>query len=579
MVPHGYITTAEQAGPYVAALAACPVLGVDIETTGLDAHRHRVRLLSVAAPDGRTAVFDLQTVPVAALALLSQVPWIAFNAQFEWRHLTHAGFKVPLLHDAMLMDRLISHQLRPLAAVAADVLGIALDKSLQRSDWAGPLSREQLDYAAADALAAVRIGSALLEQVNQHQQGRLYRLWRDAAAVLAELSLRGHCIDWDAHSILQAAWQSEADELQVQLKDAMGGVNLNSGPQIGAWLTQHLPESRIEIWPRTDSGRLKTDAETLALSADLPGAQQLLRYKTVTKLLGTYGNGYAKHRHPITDRLHPDFSIGFTRTGRIAASRPNTQNPPRQAAFRQLFVPSAGRVMIGADFSQIELRVAALLSRDRAMIRAYQQGRDLHRLTAAAIADVAPDAVTKEQRQAAKAVNFGNLYGQGAKGLARTAWTSYGVCMTEQEARQALTRFAKAYPALTVWKREQVKAAQDRGQVCTKLGLIRDFDVQGTGYLAGEAVNVPVQGSAAEIMLETLARLPQMLARTGATLSHSVHDEIVIEAEADDDEAAAALADAMRAGMRAVFPEAEALGLAGADLVDVKRGQNWAEVH
>ena len=456
---HAFITSAEQAGPYVAELATCAVLGVDIETTGLDAYQHSVRLLSVAAPDGRCAVFDLLTVPPEALASLSRAPWIAFNAPFEWRHLTRAGFNLPLLHDAMLMDRLISHRLRPLEAVAADVLGMKLDKSLQRSDWAGSLSREQLDYSAADAVATVRIGCELLPKVARRQQGRLYRLWRDAAAVLADLTLRGQCINWEAHSALRKVWQAESESLQRELRSTMGSVNLNSGTQLGAWLSRHLPESRLQIWPHTVTGRLKTDADSLALSADMPGVDQLLRYKAVTKLLGTYGNGYARHRHPITGRLHPDFSIGFTVTGRISASRPNTQNPPRQADFRKLFVPSTGRVMIGADFSQIELRVAALLSRDRAMIRAYQHGMDLHQLTAAAIADVSPEVVTKEQRQAAKAVNFGNLYGQGAKGLARTAWTSYGIHMTEQEAVYALARFHKAYPALCAWKREQVKIA------------------------------------------------------------------------------------------------------------------------
>lgn len=580
-MPFAYVTTAAQAQAYVADLVTCPVLGVDIETTGLDPYRSRVRLLSVAAADGRCAVFDLATVPVEALQALSQVPWIAFNAQFEWRHLTQAGFRMPqVLHDAMLLDRLLSHRLRPLDAVAFDVLGLKLDKTLQRSDWAGELSRAQLEYAATDALAAVHIGIELLPMVESRQQGRLYRLWHDAAAVLASLSLRGQQIDWDAHSALRTAWAAEQEQLRVALKSALVGINLNSSPQLGEWLAQHLPSSRIEIWPRTDTGRLKTDAEALALSADLPGVQQLLRYKTVTKLLGTYGTGYARHRNPVTGRLHPDFSIGFTLTGRIAASKPNTQNPPRQAAIRQLFVPSAGRRMIGADFSQIELRVAALLSRDRDMIRAYSRQQDLHRLTAAAIAGIAPDAVTKEQRQAAKAVNFGNLYGQGAKGLARTAWNSYGATMTEQEARHALRRFDAAYPSLAAWKRQQVRMANERRQVCTVRGLIRDFDAQGTGYLAGEAVNVPVQGSAAEIMLETLTRLPAALRPSGATLSHNVHDELVIEADAGcADRAAAALAESMRAGMLAVFPEAERLGLAGPDLVEVKQGHNWAEVH
>lgn len=576
-----YVKTEAQAGPCVAELIRCPVLGVDVETTGLDPHRHRTRLLSVAAADGRCSIFDLDSVPLAVLRPLSRVPWIAFNAQFERQHLTRLGLPLPaVIHDAMLLDRLLSHRLRSLEAVAAEVLGLKMDKALQRSDWAGPLSGAQLNYAAADALVAVRIGAELLPKVERCDRGRLYRLWRDVSAVLAALSLRGQLLDWDAHDTLRRGWCEEQGQLQMALRSALCGVNLNSGPQLGEWLQRHLPAERLESWPRTATGRLQTDADALALSTDLPAVQKLLRYKAVTKLLGTYGTGYAKHRNPVTGRLHPAFSVGFTLTGRISASRPNTQNPPRQDAIRQLFVPSPGRVMIGADFSQIELRVAALLARDRAMVRAYQQGQDLHRLTAAAIADVAPDAVTKEQRQAAKAVNFGNLYGQGARGLAQTAARSYGAAMTEHDARHALRRFDAAYPSLAAWKREQVRQARKSRKVSTRLGLIRDFDAQGEGYLAGEAINVPVQGSAAEVMLEALTRLPAALGRCRAALAHNVHDEIVIESEPGDASAAAeALRAAMRDAMLAVFPEADWFGLAGDDLVEVKQGANWREVH
>jgi DNA polymerase-1 len=214
------------------------------------------------------------------------------------------------------------------------------------------------------------------------------------------------------------------------------------------------------------------------------------------------------------------------------------------------------------------------------MLKAYAEGQDLHRLTAAAITQTNCDAVTAEQRQAAKAINFGNLFGQRGAGLARTAKTNYGVDMSAQDAEIALAKFAAAYPALAGWKRAQVKQAEQRGQVCTQLGLIRDFNVQGAGYLAGEATNVPIQGSAAEVLLETLARLPQALQPYGAVLSHNVHDEVVIETPADTaEQAAAVLQDIMRAGMLAVFPEAEKLGLAGPDLIELKHGHNWAEVH
>jgi DNA polymerase I len=202
----------------------------------------------------------------------------------------------------------------------------------------------------------------------------------------------------------------------------------------------------------------------LELFADLPAVVPLLRFKELEKQLSTYGHRLASRRHPVTGRLHPSFKIGGASSGRLSVEKPNVQNPPRGPTFRALFIPPPGHVMIGADYSQIELRVAALLSKDRNMLGAYERGEDLHRLTAASVAGVAPADVTPEQRTAAKAVNFGNLYGQGPDGLAKTARLKYGVEMTREEAANALHRFHAAYPDLAAWKRQQAAwALQFRG--------------------------------------------------------------------------------------------------------------------
>jgi DNA polymerase-1 len=210
------------------------------------------------------------------------------------------------------------------------------------------------------------------------------------------------------------------------------------------------------------------------------------------------------------------------------------------------------------------------------MLDVYRNRGDLHRSTAAAIAGIAPDQVTPEQRQAAKPVNFGNLFGQGPAGLARTAQLDYGVAMSSHDAKQALQRFQQAYPQLEQWKRQQVAQAQQFRQVRTALGLVREFDVQGEGYLKGEAQNIPVQGSAAEILLSALSRLPAALAGTGAALYHCVHDEITVQVPLDQAPAAAdALQAAMHQGFLDVFPNAS-------DVVQppaVSTGPHWAAVH
>lgn len=574
-----YSTKENQAKQAVDKLSTCPILGVDIETTGLDPHTAETRLISVASPGGEVVVFDLRHIPMATLLPLTKKPWITFNGSFEYRHLTHAGLPVPRCHDVQLLDRLASHQMhRRLADAARDWLGVALDKSEQVGDWGtNELSQSQIEYAAQDALITLRLGEALLPKIEQAGQRPLYSHWCHALPVLAQLQLTGQSFAWEKHGALIAQWQQEHDALRLQIREQLGNLNPNSGPQLGEWLQSNLESALLKRWPRTPKGRLKTNADTFALFANLPVVQPLLRYKAVGKLLSTYGKSYVAKRHALTGNLHPEFQLAQTRSGRICASRPNTQNPPRLACFRELFIPSQGRVLIGADYSQIELRVAALLSRDAAMLAAYREGRDLHTITAAAIAGVSEEAVTKAQRTAAKAVNFGNLYGQGPAGLARTAQLDYGADMTTQAAEAALNAFHTKFYQLSAWKRRQMGLARQRRKVHTRLGLVRDFDAQGEGYLNGEACNIPIQGSAAEVLICALRRLPTALNGLDARLYHNIHDELVLESSREDaSKAAKKLQGAMVEGFLEVFPEAESM----ADtLVEVQTGANWAEVH
>lgn len=576
---HPYIDNLTFAKTAVENLATAEILGIDIETTGLDPYDSETRLVSVATLDGKIAVFDMRHIPIDILRPLTQRPWVTFNGSFEYRHLTHAGLPMPLFHDVQLLDRLVSHQMhRSLADAAKDWLDLELDKTHQKSDWAAnTLSREQIDYAAQDARITLEIAQKLLPKIDQAGQRPLYRAWCRALPVLAQLQLRGQRFDWDKHQLLVEEWRQEHNALSIQIKAQLGNINPNSGPQLGQWLQDNLESKLLKRWPKTATGRLKTDADTFALFANLPVIAPLLRYKAVGKLLSTYGKSYGSKKHPQTGNLHPEFQLGQTRSGRICASGPNTQNPPRLSCFRELFIPTPGKVFIGADYSQIELRVAALFSQDTVMLNAYRDGKDLHILTAAAIAGIPEERVTKPQRTAAKAINFGNLYGQGPTGLARTAKLDYGAEMTTAEAERALNAFHTQYYKLAAWKRQQIGMARQFRKVCTRLGLIRDFDIQGEGYLNGEACNIPIQGSAAEALICTLKRLPDALKGLDARLYHNIHDEIILESsEGDADKAARALQRAMVDGFLEVFSEAADM----ADtLVDTQVGRSWAEVH
>ncbi len=496
-----YLTDPLRAAQQVARLAQEPILGVDIETYPLPAYRDQpqaaldpylagIRLVQVATRDGQVAIFDLFHLPLALLTPLTTVPWVVFNGDFEYRHLTQAGLPVPRLHDVLFMDRLISHRLRDLAQVSADLLGEPLDKTLQTSDWGtAQLAPAQLQYAARDALACLRIAQQLSTRLRLLGRQRLYDLWCGALPVLADLELRGQAFDWENHARLTGVWQQERDQWLAELATLLGPqVNPASGKQLSDWFTAQLSAADLTRWPKTPkTGLLKMGAAELALHGRLPVVKPLLEFKKIEKLLNTYTGKYVAHRHPVTGCLHPRFWIGATRSGRISVSSPNTQQVPRHDDFRALFIPPVGKLLISADYSQIELVVAALLANDQAMLEVYRHRGDLHRATAAAIAGITPGEVTPEQRQAAKAVNFGNLYGQGPASLAETAFLDYQVPMTIDQARQALQRFDQAYPALKVWKRQQVAAARQFRKVQTPLGLVRDFEEQGEGFLQGEA--------------------------------------------------------------------------------------------
>lgn len=582
-----YINHPRTARQVVASLSNAPLIGLDIETTPLKAHikdkkaalsphTGRIRLVQVAT-DSSTYVFDLNRVALSDLQPIFDCPTVAYNALFEYKFLTHYGIVFNnRLHDAMLLDRLINCKLRKLDAAVLEVLSIELDKAPQKSDWGqDPLTPEQLKYAHDDAVMPLQLCQKLYPLVEGNGQLPLYRLWLDNLPILGELSLRGQAFDWENHAPLCEAWVKEQKQLDAQIIKLLPEVkNYNSGQQLAAWLRANVDETIIRKWPETATGVLKTDANTLKLHKNISIIPPLLKIKALNKLISTYGKGYLKNKNAVTQNLHAQFILGRTRTGRLACNSPNTQNPPREDSFRRLFITEKGRVVIGADYSQIELRIAALLSNDKVMLNAYNNGADLHKETAQAITGCIE--ITPEQRQGAKAVNFGALYGQRGKGLAFTAKATYGVEMTVHEANKAAEAFSKKYPDLYKWQCRQDNKAQMHRQVSTPMGLVRDFIKDKGGYEFAEALNTPVQGGGSEVLLSAIKRIPE-LKHLGARLEHTVHDEILLSAPIEHaEETARELNRIMCEGFLDIFPQATQML---DDLVEVKIGATWADVH
>jgi len=562
------------------------MFGVDIETmalpqyrnnpkAGLDPYLSKIRLIQVFDPCGFCYVFDLNNVPLALLKpLIEAREMVAHNAIFEMKHLLHAGIKPLRLHCTLLMARVASGQ--PMLSLAkatelylTDLQGMPLDKSLQVSNWsADVLSPEQIEYAALDAVLARELWRELSPVIKASGQAKAYRRMASVIPIIAEQALVGVPFDSETHSQWLAAWQSEQIPLRGTLEAELG-LNPDSGTQLGSWLEKNLDATTLAGWPRTPTGKLQTNEDAFD-RVEIPALAGLIQYKRLGKKISAFGTGYREFIHPVTGRIHADFSIGGTRGGRFSCNRPNLQQAP-SGEFRQLFKAPPGYQLVVADYSQVELRIAAIIAQDKTMLEAYRVGADLHRKTASAIAGIPETDVTKAQRQLAKACNFGLIYGMGGKTLAAYASAGYGVPMTLAEADKAKGAFFKAYPGIARWQ-SLTKATGLRDQkVKTAGGLIRDLSKEVGGFQLTKALNTPVQGSGAEVLLAALALLPKHLAGLEARLVIHVHDEIVLEvADQDVARAKVALVEAMTAGFTALFPD-----VAMPDLVEAHSGSDW----
>jgi DNA polymerase-1 len=296
-------------------------------------------------------------------------------------------------------------------------------------------------------------------------------------------------------------------------------------------------------------------------------------------LLSNFGPRLAEHINPVTGRLHASYRIAGAKSGRFTCSAPPLQQLPSAAApeFKSCITAAPGCILISADWSQIELRAAAWISGDPALTAVYEEGRDLHVETAAAIAGIAPAEVTPQQRQCAKAVNFGSIYGIKGPSLAANIFDDYGIVMSVREATAALDRFFATYPVLKQWMEQNARESQWRGYVeigCGRVHLAQ-WEVETRGHLTySQCANLPIQGIAADCMLRALPLAHQRLAGLDGGLVACVHDELLAEvAEGDAAAAAAILEEVMVEAFTLTFP-----GAPLRDVVKVASGQSWYEL-
>ena len=587
-VPYRLITDIAEAKEAIDALVTRQeIVGLDLETTGLfPPEGAKARLLQVSAKDDPVLVIDLFRVGgLSALKeSLQNLEAVAHNAIFEMKFLTAAG--IPLTLDCTLLaNHILTGQMSKLSDLCQQHLGVAMDKTLQTSDWSGDLTPDQLKYAAADAYYTRLLFSKLQTLLAKDGGDRVYTVSKQAQQAVVDMELAGMPFDAVAHKILLEKLIQERDSYQNRLTQEMGNLNLNSGKQLGEWLTQVLggnTSPSFKKWPRTDKGQLATAEKDFRTSLKLlpENTQELvtecfLPYKTLEKQITSFGETLLKSISKDTGRIHANFKMTGTKTGRFSCSNPNLQQIPRDKMFRSLFKAPEGRALVIADYSQMELRVAAIVANEEKLLEAYRKGKDTHAITAGMLLNKEPEDVTKQERQLAKAVNFGLLYGQGAKGLKDYASSSYGVEISEEEAKKYREAWFKAYPTFASWHRAEGNKSKARMMVTTPLGRKRRFVSykDRDSYSATKAYNTPIQGGAAEVMLAALGKLSNLLSSLDAKPIAVIHDEVIVEASlAHAPNVIRVLEDVMIQGMLDVFPKASTAGLVEAHIAD-----SWAD--
>jgi DNA polymerase I len=565
-------------------------LGFDTETTSLDPREGRIRLVQLASPE-TVYLFDLDRLapggdtarapalePLRRLLAAARPVKVAHNGKFDSKWARHAlgvelggeydtrsGDRAEVerggLFDTMLASQLVSageqEDRHSLAAVAERYLDTAVDKSMQVSDWSGELSAAQLEYAARDAALMLPLRERLVELLRANSLARCAQLEFECVLPIAALELAGIHLDTECWRALLSDIGKRRDALHEELQEALAeepaqfslfgpvraDINLDSHVQLTKALKRLVPEERIP-----DSTR---NWKLEPLAAEFPVVGQILQYRTLQKTL-KFGETLLESISPRTGRIHSNFHQIGAPTGRMSSTDPNVQQIPHGDEFRRCFRAPAGRKLVVADYSQIELRILADFTGDPGFVEAFNSGADLHRVTAAQVFGVAPDRVTKEQRDFAKRLNFGVVYGIGARRFALMTG------LPETEAEDLLRRYFASYPALDIWLREAAnKATRERTAPRTVAGRLFRFnfdpeDRQAASLAQRNGKNSPIQGSSADIIKRALRLLHDRLRGTTARIVNVVHDEIVVEADAGE---AAAVAGTVEAAMCAAGEE------------------------
>lgn len=512
---------------------------------------------------------------------------IAHNFKYDLKVLSKYGVEIRgAMFDTMIAHYLLNpdgrHGMDYLSEMYLDYIPVSIEtligkKGKKQLSFRDVKIEEATEYAAEDADITFQLYERFAPQLKKENlEDLFYHVEMPLMKVLAKMELAGVSLD-------QKWLAQESKDLENDLKDLEASIfelsgeefNMNSPKQLGDILFEKLqldPKAK-----KTKTGQYQTSEEVLQkLSGKHEIIKYILEYRTYQKLKSTYVDALPQQIDKSDHRVHTNFSQTTAATGRLASVNPNLQNIPirtlRGQQIRGAFVSDEGNKIISADYSQIELRLIAEISDEENMIKAFQEGQDIHASTASKLFKVPLDEVTKTQRSQAKTVNFGIIYGQSAFALAEQTGLS------RTEAKQMIDEYYKTYPKLKEFMTEQVKKARELGYVETILGRRRHLkDINSNnfvvrGHAERNAVNAPIQGSAADIIKIAMIKIDEELQsqKMKTKMLLQVHDELIFEAPINEVETAENL---IKKEMESAIKTRVPL------LVEVGVGDNWLEAH
>lgn len=428
-------------------------------------------------------------------------------------------------------------------------------------------------YAAEDAHVTYRLYEVLSAKLQKHPElvNILHNIEMPVARVLTSMEENGIQLDLKFLDQLGVDFSQTMQDLENQIVELAGeNFNVSSPKQVGEILFDKLG---LKGGKKTATGQYST-SESVLEKIEHPISSLILDYRGLSKLKSTYTDGLLKQANNDTHRVHTSYHQALTATGRLSSTDPNLQNIPIRTEIgrqiRKAFVAPEGRVLLAADYSQIELRLMAHFSQDDALLDAFNHGQDVHRRTAAEVLGIALEDVTSDQRRQAKAVNFGLLYGMSEFGLIRQ------LGFTREESQNYIKQYFQRYPGIYEYMQRTRQVALEQGFVETILGRrLYTPDIAARNMMVRKAaeraaINAPLQGSAADIIKMAMIEVDKMLPQAQAKMLLQVHDELVFEVDADAaDELAPKLAEVMQSVVEISVPL----------VVEVGKGNNWDEAH